>query len=122
MTIRPLSGISRPAIIRSKVVLPQPDGPSSANSAPRLIFSETSSTAATAPKCLCTPATLSSGMPGSFPRFEPRPGSGARPLVFRRRRQVDEKPLADIRGRVDRGVVADRGLDQQGAGQIRVRV
>ena len=27
MTMRPLSGVSKPAIIRSRVVLPQPDGP-----------------------------------------------------------------------------------------------
>jgi len=30
MTMRPLSGVSNPAISRSSVVLPQPDGPSSA--------------------------------------------------------------------------------------------
>ena len=41
----PLSGISKPASMRSKVVLPQPDGPSSEKNSPRLISKLTSSTA-----------------------------------------------------------------------------
>src|SRR5262249_33503120 len=58
--MRPLSGISNPAIIRSKVVLPQPEGPSSAKKAPRSILSETPATAVVAPKRFETPAISSS--------------------------------------------------------------
>src|SRR3990172_1608746 len=56
-TIVPAVGTSKPAIIRSVVVLPQPDGPrkltNSPFSAPRL----KSSTATVAPKCFCTPVS-----------------------------------------------------------------
>src|SRR6266404_7152344 len=48
--IVPLSGVSRPAIERSVVVLPQPDGPSSVKSSPSCTSSETSSTACTRPR------------------------------------------------------------------------
>ncbi len=43
--IEPSLGVSNPAIIRSTVVLPQPDGPSSARKPPSLMSSETSFTA-----------------------------------------------------------------------------
>ena len=42
------SGVSNPAISRSSVVLPQPDGPSSAKNSPRSIDSDTRSTAGAA--------------------------------------------------------------------------
>jgi len=45
---RPSVATSRPAIRRSVVVLPQPDGPSSVTSVPGAIVNETSSTAVTA--------------------------------------------------------------------------
>src|SRR2546421_611059 len=48
--IEPLSGLSSPASMRSSVVLPQPDGPSSAKNSPALISSDRSSTAGKAPK------------------------------------------------------------------------
>ena len=47
--MRPLVAISSPAIIRSMVVLPQPDGPKSVTSVPGSTFSEMSSTARTLP-------------------------------------------------------------------------
>ena len=40
--MRPSSGVSKPASIRSSVVLPQPDGPSSAKNSLRLMSSEKS--------------------------------------------------------------------------------
>src|SRR5215469_17488646 len=61
-TMRPLSGISKPAIIRSNVVLPQPEGPSSAWRLPRSTLSDTSSTTAVVPKCLDTPTISSSAI------------------------------------------------------------
>ena len=47
--MRPWLAISSPAMRRSVVVLPQPDGPSSVTSVPGAIVNETSSTAVTAP-------------------------------------------------------------------------
>ena len=46
---RPSSGSSKPAIMRSVVVLPQPDGPSSEKNSPAAMSSVTSSTATTRP-------------------------------------------------------------------------
>src|SRR5687767_6818247 len=51
----PSVGSSKPASMRSNVVLPQPDGPSSEKNSPRRMSNETSSTALTGPKCLETP-------------------------------------------------------------------
>ena len=65
MKISPVVGVSKPASIRSKVVLPQPEGPSSEKNSPRRISKLTSSTAFTGPKCfetLCREMMLS----GSF--------------------------------------------------------
>ena len=47
--IVPSVGSSRPAIMRSVVVLPQPEGPSSVTSVPAAIENEISLTAATSP-------------------------------------------------------------------------
>ena len=52
--ISPSVGSSNPAIIRSSVVLPQPDGPSSTKNSPAMISRLTLSTAATLPKRLVT--------------------------------------------------------------------
>ena len=51
--IRPAVGISKPAIIRRAVVLPQPDGPSSVTSSPSRTSKETPSTAVTRPPARC---------------------------------------------------------------------
>ena len=55
ISISPAVGSSKPASMRSSVVLPQPDGPSSEKNSPRRMSNETSSTALTGPKCLETP-------------------------------------------------------------------
>ena len=47
--IEPLVGLSKPAIMRSSVVLPQPDGPSSEKNSPSRMVSEASSSALNAP-------------------------------------------------------------------------
>jgi hypothetical protein len=54
MTISPVSGVSSPAMIRSRVDLPDPLGPRSAVSEPPSTSSETSSRAANSPKRLVT--------------------------------------------------------------------
>ena len=53
--MRPSSGVSKPASIRSSVVLPQPLGPNSAKNSPALMSSESRSTARKLPKCLGDP-------------------------------------------------------------------
>src|SRR5882757_20601 len=56
---RPESGSSKPAIMRSDVVLPQPDGPSSEKNSPAAMSSVTPSTATTLPsKVLVTFSSL----------------------------------------------------------------
>src|SRR5919197_1576797 len=52
--ISPASTAEKPAIVRSSVVLPQPEGPSRVNSSPSPISSETRSTAVAPPKRLVT--------------------------------------------------------------------
>jgi len=47
--MEPLVGLSKPAIMRSSVVLPQPDGPSSEKNSPSRMVSEASSSALNAP-------------------------------------------------------------------------
>ena len=59
--IVPASGSSKPPIIRSSVVLPQPEGPSSEKNSPRRIASVTSSTATKSPKRLLTPSISTQG-------------------------------------------------------------
>src|SRR4051794_9856339 len=55
----PASGSRMPAISRSSVVLPQPDGPSRVTNSPRSTDSETPSTAATASNRLRSPTSSS---------------------------------------------------------------
>ncbi len=63
----PSVGSSNPPIMRSSVVLPQPEGPSSEKNSPRRMSRETASTAATSPKRLVRPriSTLYSDGMGS---------------------------------------------------------
>src|SRR5690349_12638245 len=56
--IEPESSSQKPAIIRSSVVLPQPEGPSSVKNSPSRISSETSRTAGTEPKDRLTRSML----------------------------------------------------------------
>ena len=61
-TIDPVSGRSNPAIIRSNVVFPQPEGPSSVKNSPAFTEKLTSSTATKSPKRRVTLRTSSSAM------------------------------------------------------------
>src|SRR6185503_15235222 len=54
-------GASKPASIRSRVVLPQPDGPSSAKNSPRAMSSDNRSTAVNAPNRFVTASKRTSG-------------------------------------------------------------
>src|SRR5687768_8757932 len=60
--MRPASFCSRPAIIRSVVVLPQPLGPSSVTSRPSGTSRDTPSTARTPPNRLATSSTRTPGI------------------------------------------------------------
>src|ERR1700730_9175249 len=60
--IRPSSGVSKPASIRSSVVLPQPLGPSSAKNSPARMSSDSRSTARKVPNFFATPSMRNSGM------------------------------------------------------------
>ena len=64
---RPSVGSSNPPIMRSVVVLPQPDGPSIAKKAPRGIDSVRSSTAVMSPKRLVTPSRWMSASAALLP-------------------------------------------------------
>jgi hypothetical protein len=56
--MRPSSGCSKPPIMRSVVVFPQPLGPRREKNSPSRMSRETSRTAATLPKLLLTPWRL----------------------------------------------------------------
>src|SRR6202161_805676 len=112
--MRPSSGVSKPASIRNRVVLPQPEGPSSAKNSPLAIVSETPPTAAwAAPGKRFT--TLSIARCGAvaaaplFTRLDPGPGAGARALVIPRGRLVEEQPRPHARRRTDPGGAAALG-------------
>src|ERR1700691_3520544 len=116
--MRPSSGVSKPASIRNRVVLPQPEGPSSAKNSPLAISSETPPTAAwAAPGKRFT--TLSIARCGAvaaaplFTRLDPGPGAGARALVIRRDWVVEKKARPHARRRIDSGVVAQLGCHQR---------
>src|SRR5215813_7522664 len=59
--MRPSVGVSKPASIRNSVVLPQPEGPSSAKNSSCPISSESVSTATTEPNRLVTASKRTSG-------------------------------------------------------------
>src|SRR4051794_511331 len=56
--MRPLSSSQKPATMRSNVVLPQPEGPSSVKNSPSRTAIETASTARTAEKLRATPSIV----------------------------------------------------------------
>src|SRR5438128_9935702 len=58
--ILPRSSSQNPATIRSNVLLPQPDGPSSVKNSPSLTFCEMPSTARTSPKVRATSSIVMS--------------------------------------------------------------
>src|SRR5450631_1391913 len=60
MRIFPAVGSSKPATIRSVVVLPQPDGPSSEKNSPPAMWKSIPRTATKSPNCLCRPTICTS--------------------------------------------------------------
>src|SRR5580658_6996640 len=64
MRMSPPSGLKKPAIRLSTVVFPHPDGPSRVMNSPRLIDSDMSCSATTAPNRLLTRAKHTASSPG----------------------------------------------------------
>src|SRR5438105_13068683 len=68
--MRPASGCSKPAIIRSVVVCPEPDGPSKVKNSPAPTFRSTLSTATTSPYSFRHPSTETSAAKTSLQDVE----------------------------------------------------
>src|SRR5262244_123348 len=71
--ISPSSGCSKPAISRSEVVLPQPDGPRSDRNSPLCTLSVTASTAVSEPNRLVTARSSTSNAWSLYPGVTPDP-------------------------------------------------
>src|SRR5712692_1289786 len=73
MRISPELGCSRPAIIRSSVVFPQPDGPRSTRNSPSRVTRSTPSTARTSPNSLrtCRASTVAMWVRARAPPAQP---------------------------------------------------
>src|SRR5215831_19345112 len=91
--ISPAVGSTKPAIMRSVVVLPQPEGPSSTTSSPCRMSRSTSATACTSPYVLVRPLSCSRAIASSehsreldVTVGEQHPGSDERDLQHRHRR------------------------------------
>src|SRR5581483_6903837 len=69
--IRPASGCSKPAIIRSVVVFPEPDGPRSVKNSPSPTVRSMPSTATTSPYALRAPSTRTSAAKATLEDVEP---------------------------------------------------
>src|SRR3954467_13356083 len=88
--MRPRSGCSKPAIMRSVVVLPEPEGPSRVKNSPAPTFRSTSSTATTPPYAFRHPSTETSAAKHAFQDVEP----ALELAVFDRERHEDADHVA----------------------------
>src|SRR5262245_29099724 len=105
--IHPAVGSMNPAIIRSSVVFPQPDGPSRKNNSPALIVRSIESTATVPPKCLLKPLRVMDvirlriaealGIGELAVRIACFPNSMKQPPHFRVQRPVEKTCFAEIR-------------------------
>src|SRR5208282_5989794 len=125
--MRPASGVSNPASIRNRVVLPQPEGPNSAKNSPFSMVSETPPTAAWAlpGKRFTTLSMTRCGGSAAAPlatRLDPGPGAGARAFVIGRGRLVEKQPRPHARRRIDAGIVAQPRIDQRNRLEIGIGV
>src|SRR5882672_11037310 len=126
ISTRPASGVSKPAIMRSKVVLPQPEPPSSANSSPRGISRSTPSTATIVPKRLLAPAMLTIGsalksssrlhhgpQPRALARLLGVAGGDGVELGAHVGRRIDQRIGRDVLGQERARRRRDLGLEQE---------
>src|SRR3954447_12902179 len=115
--IRPSSGSTNPAIIRSVVVLPQPLGPSREKNSPSRIERFTSRTAAWSPNCLltesstiaCPSPSISALLPTTLAAHDPpkRDRSHARPVAADRLLSLDRRRADRGRRRSARDLAAE---------------
>src|SRR4051794_36050569 len=107
----PVSGCSKPAMMRSVVVLPDPEGPSSVKNSPWPIVRSTVATATTSAYVLRMPASATSAGKGRLEDVEP-----AVELVVRdrRRRQQPDDVAGDAAREQDEPALACRVRDAVG--------
>src|SRR6266567_3963665 len=130
-SMRPLVWMSRPAIARSRVVLPHPDGPRKQTNSPSWISSEMSARAVNAPNCLVRRSMRRYALTSA----SPSPSRGARPLLLglglravallplgEDLRAVQRRPLEVVLDHVLQHVAGDEldGLRHLGDGDHRV--
>src|ERR1700759_3422845 len=110
--IVPAVGVSRPAIIRSAVVLPQPDEPTRIMNSPSAISRDRSSTATAPPgKRLVTESSVTPGMRGPL---------RGRSLDPRECDRADEPPLREQEHQQHRDLAHDGcGHEQVPLGEVR---
>ena len=121
--MRPTVGGSSPAMARSNVVLPQPDGPRNETNSPVRTFRLTRSRATKLPNCLPTSLIFRNGspMPVVFPASVPKPlsraatitlsaariyhhnGAAIRPAAFRAPRQFQRNSHSPDAARIQPG-------------------
>src|SRR3954453_12955721 len=110
-TTRPASGVSKPAIIRSVVVLPQPLGPSREKNSPSSISNVTSFTAGAVPKLLLTPASAIATRP-----LEPMGESNAAKAARITGSQTEPGSVLEPGSRVSNRSTDDASAGQAGLG------
>src|SRR5687767_14361160 len=105
--ISPASGRSKPAIMRSVVVLPHPEPPTSATSSPGAMSRDSASTARAPPKRLVTPRRLMS----TSARIFLQPLLDETVLVLGRLHEIDldQVHLGDLRSAHGHVRARDRG-------------
>src|SRR5579871_236049 len=111
--ILPSVGVSNPPSILSKVVLPQPEAPSSAKNSPCLISRSTSLTAVKSPKRLVTRSMRIRAWVMSESGFHFGPGAGAQTLVIGRDQRKFEFLGLHFGRRIDRRIGLEFLIDQR---------
>src|SRR5258706_1059514 len=123
--MRPESGVSSPASRRSRVVLPQPELPSRANSSPGPISRSTLSTATTAPKRLDAPSTLTMGslnLDRSSAGLDRRPQPGALAHLLGGTGGDGVELGAAVGGEIDQRVLGDRLVHERRCGGVAIGI
>src|SRR5581483_4870597 len=124
MRISPADAVSSPATMRSKVVLPQPDGPSSTQNSPSAAAKEMSLRISFAPKLFETLSIVSEAMASSrYSTFHRARGKPLRDAALKDQRQRHQRQRRDRRGRGDlapgHGVLAGKKRDPHRQGLAR---
>src|SRR5690606_35937508 len=111
METSPLVNFSSPAMVRMRVVLPEPEAPSSTRNSPSRTSRLTPSTALTEPKWVCRSFTVSFAMPGAPPVALVAGEARHAPRRHQEKTRSDQAALAPC-------VVDRRGLLGSGADRL----